>query len=64
MDHLNLNVFYVLHKTKEHQMEVVVNVMIDIMMMVHHNNVKHVITVALPAVMVTKMHVFRVHRQI
>ena len=64
MDHFNLNVFYVLHKTKEHQMEVVVNVMIDIMMMVRHKNVKHVITVALPAVIITKMHVFRVHHQI
>ena len=64
MDHLTLNVFYVLLKTIEHQMEIVVHVMIDIMMMVLHKNVKNVITVALPVVMVTKMRVSRVHHQI
>jgi len=45
-------------------MEIVVHVMIDIMMMVLHKNVKNVITVALPVVMVTKMRVSRVHHQI
>ena len=64
MDHLTLNVFYVLLKTIEHQMEIVVHVMIDIMMMVLHKNVKNVITVALPVVMVTKMRVSCVHHQI